>query len=257
MKNYSLSTLLVLSASLFTHSALSGTLGDHLIPSMGKKFEISAAGGANWYNVPNSHLVISPFETDSNIVNQISTDGAWKIGAGYYFFEDQLQQRPYLNHLLFEVNVYQTFTTLSGNVWQYELPQFNNYNFSAPVMSTRLMLDVKPTLFTWQRVAPYAILGVGATWNTISYNETVLGSGVNPASRLSLSSNTTTQVAWDFGAGFRMALTDNLSATAEYIYAFLGNGSPANSHANGVNLTAAPSFSLQTQSLLFGLSLKL
>lgn len=257
MKHCSLSTLLVLSASLFTHNVISGTMGDHLTPSMGKKFEISAAGGADWYNVPDTHLVISPFETDSNNIHQITTNGTWKVGVGYYFFEDRLQQQRYLNHLLFEVNVYQTFTTLSGDVWQYELPQFNNYNFSAPVSSTRLMLDAKPTLFTWQRVAPYAILGVGATWNTVSYRETVTAVGVDPTSALSLSSNTTTHVAWDVGAGFRVALTDNLSATAEYIYAFLGNGSPANRPANGVNLTAAPSFSLQAQSLLFGLSLKL
>ncbi len=91
----------------------------------------------------------------------------------------------------------------------------------------------------------------------ISYYETVTSEGIDPGSRLALSNNTNTQVAWDVGVGALVTLTDNLSATLEYIYAFLGNGSPANAPINGVSLTAAPSFSLQTQGLLFGLRLKL
>ncbi|WP_058513497.1 outer membrane protein [Legionella santicrucis] len=238
--------------------AHAGTMGEIAPPTnYYKNLQISAAGGVNWYNVPNTDLVISSFETDRIQVNHISTDGAWKIGVGYYLLEDTLSQRPYLNHLLFEVNVYQTFTTLNGSVWQFELPEFNNYSFRAPVTSTRLMFDFKPNLFTWDRVSPYAILGVGATWNTVSYNETATGAGINQDSALSLSNNTTTQVAWDTGAGLRVALTNYLSATAEYIYTFLGHGSPANGPTNEVSLSAAPRFSLQTQSLLFGLSLKL
>ena len=40
-----------------------------------------------------------------------------------------------------------------------------------------------------------------------------------------------------------------LSATVEYIYAFLGKGFPVNMASNGTNLTAAPQFSLQSQSV--------
>jgi opacity protein-like surface antigen len=239
--------------------AQAGTMGGSLTSPTNfyKNFELSAAGGVNWYNTPNTYLVITPLETDTNYVNQISTNDAWKVGVGYYLFEDTLNQQAYLNRLLFEVNVYQTSTTLKGTVWQYGLPQFNNYNFTAPVTSTRLMFDFKPTLFTWQRVKPYAIFGVGAAWNTLSYYETVTGTGINPASFEALSKHTSSHVAWDVGAGFSVAITDKLSATAEYVYAFLGNGSPANVSRSGANLSAAPSFSLQTQSLLFGLSLKL
>ncbi|MGC1181953.1 outer membrane protein [Legionella sp.] len=221
------------------------------------KFEVSAAGGVNWYNVPNTHVVISPFETDSNHVNLTSTDGAWKAGVGYSLFENLLQEQRYFNHLLLELNIYQTFATLRGSVWQFGLPEFNNYSFKVPVTSTRLMFDVKPNLFVWERVSPYAILGIGATWNTLSYNETATGSGIVPSSALSLSKNTTAKVAWDAGVGFSVALTERLNITAEYIYAFLGHGSPGNGSSNGVSLSAAPSFSLQTQNLLFGLSLKI
>jgi hypothetical protein len=84
-----------------------------------KHFEISAAGGVDWYHVPNTHLVVSPYESDTNQINKISTNGAWKVGVGYYLFENTLQHQHYLNHLLVEANVYQTFTTPNGNVWQF------------------------------------------------------------------------------------------------------------------------------------------
>ncbi len=216
-----------------------------------KHAEFSASGGFSDYRTSNTNLVVSPFETDSIRVNSRSVNGAWKLGIGIYFFEDQLSS-SFFKPLLLELNLYQTSTTLKGNVWQYQLPQFNNYTFSAPVKSTRLMLDVKPTLVTWHSISPYAILGVGATWNTASYSEAAYGAGIDPASVMSLSNNTDTQFAWDLGAGFKFPITKNISATAEYIYAFLGDGSPG----YGINLSKAPSFSLQNQSLLFGLTVK-
>lgn len=242
---------------LLANCAYAGSMGEATSSIHHKNLQVSLAGGANWYNVQNTSLVISPFETDSARVNSISTGGAWKAGVGYYLFEETLANRPYLHHLLLEANVYQTFTTLRGNVWQFELPEFNNYNFRAPITSSRLMLDVKPSLFTLDRISPYAILGVGVTWNTVSYRETGTGAGVDPNSVLSLSRNTTSQVAWDVGAGLNLAITNYLSATAEYIYSFLGHGSPANGPLNDVRLSSAPRFSLQTQSFLLGLSLRI
>jgi len=80
----------------------------------------------------------------------------------------------YFNQLLLEMNVYQTSTTLNGSVWQYELPQFNNYNFSAPISSTRLMFDFKPNLFSWRKFSAYAILGVGAVPSFSLQNQSLL-----------------------------------------------------------------------------------
>lgn len=256
MKKYSFAHLvLILSASVYTNVVLASS-DSHFTMYTNHKFEVSAAGGPNWYSIPNTHVVISPSETDSDHINQIANNVAWKLGIGYFLFEDYLQQRNYLNQLLLEMNVYKTNATARGNVWQYQLQEFNNYQFSAPISSTRLMFDVKPTLFNYESVAPYVILGIGAAWNTVSYHEKVTGADVDPSSPLSLSNDTSTQLAWDIGAGARVALADNLSLTLEYIYAFLGNGSPSNVGGPGISLKNSPSFSLKTQSVLLGLSLK-
>lgn len=252
IKNIRLIWLAILFATTY---AQAGTLGK--LQNYSNHIEVSGAGGADWYQVPNTDVVISSVETDRDRINQISTHGAWKIGGGYYLFENTLKQREYFNHLLAELNVYQTSTTLRGDVWQFKLPQFNNYNFRAPVTSTRLMFDMKPNFLTWRKLSPYAILGIGATWNTVSYHETATGAGVSSASALSLSNHTTAQLAWDVGAGFRRQVTEHLNFTAEYIYAFLGHGAPAHDPIHEVSLNAVPRFSLQAQSLLLGLSLKL
>jgi hypothetical protein len=220
-------------------------------------FEISAAGGLNWAQVGNTNLVITAFETDSNRVNSVSNQLAWKIGVGYYFLDNWFSPRCYLNHLLFEINLYQVSGTVKGNVWQYQLPQFNNYSFRAPFRSTRLMFDIKPYLFTWERFSPYLILGIGQAWNTLSYQETVIAEDVPEDSALSLRSNTRNQLAEELGVGLSIDLTCWLRLTAEYVYAYLGDGTPATYPTNGIPLSSPPSFSLDNQSLLLGLSLKL
>lgn len=221
--------------------------------AMVKHAEISAAGGIAWYQKHDTHLMISSFETDNIKVSQSTTHGAWKVGLGYPLLEDTL---PYFNRLLLNLNIYQTSTTLRGVVWQYGQSQFDNYDFKAPTKSTRLMLDLKPSFFTWQSTEPYVILGIGAAWNSLAYREAVAATDININSILLLSKRTTSYLAWDFGAGYKIALTNHLSASVEYIYAILGHSSPAHD-PGGVLLAVVPKFSLQNQSLLLGLNLAL
>jgi opacity protein-like surface antigen len=220
-----------------------------------KHAELSGAGGLNWISSEDTHLVVSPSETDKNKISDSSPHGTWKAGFGYSLMEDHFQQRKYLNRLLLELNVYQVSNTVKGKVWQYELPQFDNYKFSAPLTSTRLMFDVKPTLMTWNKLSPYLIVGAGASWNKVSYEERP-APGINPNSALSLSHHTQTELAWDLGAGLNYQVTEDVSLTAEYIYGFLGEGEPGENSANGRVLLEAPNFSYQIQSLLFGVSVK-
>lgn len=219
-----------------------------------KHLQFSVAGGPSWYNTSNTHMVISSLERDKNIVTQATGHGSWKIGLNYSLFEEHLKQNNYLKEVLFGLNAYQSSTSLNGMTWQYELPQFNNYHFKAAVTNKRLMLDLRPSFFIWRATTSYAILGAGVTWNNVSYSETTT-TAVNPNTALSLKKNTTSQAAFDLGLGCKMALTPHLNISMEYLYAFLGDGSPM-SKAKGAQVAKAPSFSLQNQSLLFGLNIQ-
>ncbi len=230
-------------------------------PAKLKNMEISAAGGPAWIYTNNTKIIMSPSETDSVQVNQTSSGGTanlyqkkfngslWKIGVGYHFFAEKLKNRTVLNDLLVELNLYGSSTTINGNVWQFQNAALNNFSFGAPITSTRLMLDVKPLLFNLDPFEIYPILGIGAAWNTISFQEVVIaGSGVVPTS---FNKNTNTNFAYDLGTGVRIGLTTHLTAALEYLYTNLGSISPTNA-----GVVSPPTFKVDSQSLLLGLNWK-
>jgi opacity protein-like surface antigen len=218
--------------------------------------EVSVAVGPNWAHASSTQLVVSPYETDSVIVNKVSHHAAWKVGVGYDLFKNALQQRYFFKDLLVELNFYGSTGTVKGNVWQYALPQFNNYIFKAPWTSRRLMLDVKPSLFMQSHISLYPILGLGSSWNSISYQESISSPGLNPNSRYILDKRTNNSFAYDLGVGARTDITPRLSASLEYIYTHLGHMTPAGTSNTPAVITSPPSFKISNQSLLLGLTAK-
>jgi opacity protein-like surface antigen len=134
-----------------------------------------------------------------------------------------------------ELNLYQSSETARGSVWQFQKPAFNNYSFSTPVSSTRLIFDIKPGLFT-RYYLTHPILGIGKAWNKVSYRESVTGAGVPPKSYNSLGSATQSNFACDLGVGVSLKMAGNLYATLEYIYSNLGNMTPSGTPGTSVAL---------------------
>lgn len=224
---------------------------------MGREICFFCRRGPNWLNTHNTIETISSYEVDTVHVNNVNNKGAWKAGVGYYALDALLFQRTYINHLLFEINVYQITGTIVGDVEQYQLPQFTNYSYYAPFTSTRLMFDFKPYLTTYKCFSPYFILGIGSAWNSISYTENIIGTGVSANSNLVLGRHTITQLAGDLGIGLSISIAKKLHITAEYVYGFMGDASPTFSSSNNAFLQIGPNFMIQTQSALFGLNLTL
>lgn len=215
--------------------------------------EVTVAGGPNWLNTNDTEVVISSFETDEVLVNQIANSPLWKVGVGYPIFENNPEKNHFLKRLLLELNLYHTHGTFKGDVWQFELPEFNNYGFQAPFTSTRLMLDLKPVLLTYREFSTYIIVGIGVTSNTLEYKETVTEIGVDPNSALSLEKERQYKFAYEAGLGLRAAITQHLNASLEYLYASLGNNSPSD-NSGGVQMAEVPTFKIRSQSGLFGLT---
>lgn len=218
---------------------------------------VSIAVGPNWLSTNNTTATISSYETDSVRVNSMTNNAAWKVGVGYDVFEDVLSPRAYLNRLLVELNLYHVSGSIKGDVWQYQLSQFNNYSYRAPFKSTRLMLDFKPYLRTYKNISPYFIAGIGVARNTLSYAESSTSADVSSNSALNLGNSNTTALAADLGVGVSIHATHYMDITGEYIYGFLGHASPSNTSSNNVLLQKSPCFLLRTQSVLLGLRFNL
>ena len=113
------------------------------------------------------------------------------------------------------------------------------------------MLDIKPTLFTLQQFSPYAVLGAGVAWNRMSLDTTSTTAGYEPY-QTSLPASTNRNLAYDTGLGVRAELIPHLSASLEYLSTHLGRVSPGTFGT----VTSAPNFSMNSQSLLLGVSWK-
>jgi opacity protein-like surface antigen len=216
--------------------------------------QLSIAAGPSWSHAHDTSLVVSPFETDSVLVTNVTKGTVIKAGIGYHFFQERLKQRKFFNDLLVEFNISHNSETIHGDVWRYQNPAFNNFTFEAPVATTRAIIDVKPGLFTKDRATFYPIVGVGAAWSDVSYLEHVTASNTDPNSYHSLGTDTNVNISYDLGAGVRIALFKHISGSIEYIYTSLVDLTPASESTTNAALVSPPEFTLYNQSVLVGLN---
>jgi opacity protein-like surface antigen len=250
------SSLGLILISLSTPSLAYYDYPGYLPSEMSTHVEFSGAFGPNWTHSDSTHVTVSRYETDSVIENGVTNSSLWRLGVGYHFFEDQLKRNQFFTDLLLQLNVYQSSQSIHGTVLQYGLEQFDNYSFSAPVTSTRLIFDLKPGIFTAYRFTPYPIVGLGVSWNNVAYNEAALP-GIDPTTAYELGVKSTCGFSYNLGAGFRVEVVPHFSVTAEYVYSYLGSGAPSGTAIPPTALFDTPSFILHSQAVLFGLNYKL
>ncbi len=206
-----------------------------------KQFYFCAFGGIDWPYANDTKTIISPIDTAINHVSTVTSGAQWGAGISWHIS----------SYLWLQTNFYKINATLGGAVWDFSNPNFDDYTFSAPFTSSRLMLDVKPIFFTHSRVSFYGIAGLGGAWNSLSYTEVPTDSGA-----VRLSEKSSRSFSYEFGAGISRHIIDNMNLQVEYLWSALGSASPGN------NLVLAPilkpaQFTLRAQSVLFGLSLVL
>lgn len=200
-----------------------------------KDIEISVGAGPSWVNANDGTVQSGSDEIDKLAVNSHTPTSVLEtMGVGYHLFSDVLSQRKYFNDLLVELNVYHVNASINGQVWQYgDNTQLNNYTFKAPLSSTSLMFDVKPSLFTIDYVSPYPIVGVGFGWNKLSYNEALVGNTASSDNARDLATSINRKIAYDAGAGLRYRVNQHVNASLEYLYHYMGDLSSSSTVTSG------------------------
>ncbi len=188
-------------------------------------------------------------------MNHIASPAMYQAGIGYHLFTDKLSQHKYFNDLLVELNLYHANASINGQVLQFGQSDLTNYAFQAPLSNTRLMIDVKPGLFTLNNMTPYPIFGVGVAWNTLSYNETPYET-IPGDSYTNLQSNLNRKISYDAGLGVRYKVSSHINASVEYLYNYIGNISSSANSVNAAVSSSAVSFLTHSQAVLLGLSWK-
>lgn len=218
-------------------------------------FQTSFSVGPAWYQVKNANIIVSSYETDKNITQITASTPQYRLGVGYYI-PNNLR---FISNVLFELNWYHSEDVIKGVVWQSGETIFNNYAFYAPFITNRLMLDIKPCLFSFHHFLPYPIFGIGTAWSKTKYYEQTIGSGIDQDSALNLSAQTNAILSFDIGLGFKYEFTEHFGATVEYIYTYLHSLKPSlrsASTASSAIIARQPTFSADVQSLMLGLTWK-
>lgn len=217
--------------------------------------EWSAGVGPTWSQGDNSATEITTQETDANVLQHINRSTTYQVGVGYHFFQDALQTRPFLNDLFVQLNLSRNSATATGQILEFGRSDYNAFSFQAPVRSTKLMLEVEPSLFTFQHCSPYPIVGAGVSWNRSAFAETAI-SADDASGAVILPSHTQANFAYEVGFGVRDTLTKNINISLEYLSTHLGKMTPNAASTSTQAILSAPSFSVRNQNVLLTLGWK-
>jgi len=210
-------------------------------------FDFSFAVGPMWTQANTAYMRVTPSDVNADVISHTSVNALYTFGIGYHVLS-QATQRSYLNDLLLQLNYYYTTTNISGQAWDYLSSECNNQFYTAPLHSSRVVIDVKPQLFTYKSFSPYVLVGAGASWNNLKYTESP--NGDYAVSSISLGTHTNQNIIYDLGAGINMQWRPEFSFALEYLYTSLGNLAPGSYSQSAQQIVAPPLFKVATQALL-------
>lgn len=254
---YLLSSTLILSANAFAD--------DEIFDEGYAQFRIG--GGVTWLQAKDSNIGITSKTygfTEVDTLTSSSSDHAGAvatIGAGYVLpFEkdDPDEEFLYLPGLIVSIDAtYQFENDLTGDVYDYGDPEFDNYNYTYGIQNTNLLANFTLGLLEYERWTLFGIAGLGIAWTWVEYSETPKP-GV-PKGNLTLDTGSQTTFAWQGGGGIGYELFPELDLTLTYLYTDLGKVETSSNIVSENNLngdsyiSTTPAFDLHEQSVVLGL----
>lgn len=225
------------------------------------RLEVSGQIGATSLSVGNSTLPVTTIETDTlhEQVNPVIPE--FSIGAGYVFPLDhslQFNSVRWFPEIKTAINLRYLQQEITGDVYQFQDPSMNNYNYELSLENTRLMLNAALTLFSInEKTALYVLGGVGNTWTTIGYTDTPVANV--PGGALNLDNRTNNGFTYEAGAGILYPVDNETVLFLEYRYTHSQSIRTASQGTlNGSPTIITPArFPFHSQTLSFGANWKI
>ncbi|HAU1151401.1 TPA: outer membrane beta-barrel protein [Legionella pneumophila] len=168
------------------------------------------------FTVNNDSGFASPFDKDI-YTNSSDSSLVLGIGGGYRFTNMII---PAIS-----VGIYYTHffnMDINGQVIQYSLPEFTNYNYQWKVKSDLVLASAKANVISWKNLMPFVQGGVGVSSNRASqYYESALPD-VTPRISPNFANHTTTVFAYQLGAGLDWEIKPQWLLSLGYEYSDLG-----------------------------------
>lgn len=125
--------------------------------------------------------------------------------------------------------------TIDGQVIQYSLPAFTNYNYQFHLESDVLLATAKMNFLNEKTLTPFIRGGLGVSWNNASQYSEVALPNVTPRISPSFGNHTQSDFAYQLGAGLDWRVKPQWLISLGYEYSHLGNFSLGNGSLNWSN----------------------
>lgn len=181
----------------------------------GEQFPISSDS----MRVNNGSDFPAPYNQDSYSMSH-NNSAVFALSAGRRWKQDSVWLPSYSIGILWQ-NFLKTHA--NGSIMQYSDPEFTNYNYRWNIKSNMLLATGKLNLVQHKKLSPYINGGLGTAFtHTNGYTETVLA-GVTLRDNPGFTSNTSSQFAYQAGAGVDLQVLPQLILSLGYNYQNLGD----------------------------------
>jgi|GEM_PF-1701799 len=236
---------------------------DGLDPTAPNHFEIIGAIGVANLKGGDGYLGVTSSETDrlvqTNSNNWDTLAAQFGVGYVYYFhnYNPLSDRTQWFTAIEPQINGYYLGqSSINGDVWRFNSPEFNDMTYKMPVESYRLMLDGALTVVAKKQYSLYVKGGIGNAWNRVGYSDADRNDIPCANQFLDLNSATHSSFAWEAGAGLAYKVNNRVSLSLEYLYADLGKTKTPDTGFTGSITTPVlvpASFRLTSQAALLGL----
>lgn len=183
--------------------------------------------GRSWSYLRNSQSMVSngsgatpPWDKDYYSIKTPSPESAFQFDLGYRWHKKRKFAPYYAAYLQYRRNL---STYIKGNVYQYSMPDFENYDYQMRYSADLLTLNGKVDLFEYRHILPYLAAGVGVLYNHVTnYKEYPL-ENVTPRYSPAYAGNTDPNLAVVAGVGVDIKFTKNVWGTLGYEYIAQGS----------------------------------
>ena len=177
-------------------------------------------------------------------------------GIAYNFLMDENNSNSLIHDVSIGLDYYGFNTSVTGDVLQFGVLHFNNFDYDFNIETQRLMLDAQLNFRPLKnKMMLFVVAGIGAANVKAQYYDTpnlvhgTSGGGIN------LPSNTEHNTAYSVGAGFRIPVTQKIHVSLSYLYTDLGSATTGSASIPFASGTIQPvTMQVHTQTGLVGIN---
>ncbi len=195
-------------------------------PSHGfmRHVEWSIEAGPSWLHGSHSGLQVTEIEHDTFHTQQnaiATSEAAIGVSSEVYHKSETSHHVNWWPSFNVGLNVRHTNTgSITGQVWQFDQADLNNYAYNAPFSNTRLMIEGRAEIVSMQKTAWFIVAGVGPGRSTLEYYDKSLLPEWGGS--LSLYSYSQLRLVSEVGTGLSYGWNEQWKFSIKYLYTNFG-----------------------------------